>query len=564
VTGAHPASRREESAGWVRSGQRFLAPLLLRRFPAEVPFGFVGRIAPAHGDVDLAIDARRLSDREAIALVEGARSVTEAELTAGAGATDRTELEVERDEASDLGRAVAARTQELWKVGIRWVVRGASAAAAEGGRLRLAERLAALGFSTRVPRYEVATTLAAHLRLPASDLPAGYAQTLTTDGLAALFPFPDESVLEPGGILVGLALADACPVVLDRWSHASHSWGIFGTTGSGKSFAAALFALRSRWLRPDLQIVVLDPLGEYRRFVEAIGGEVVRLADGAAATLNPLDPATTGGDRREKAGRVAAIVRALFPSVSDEESALLDTTVTGLYAAEELPTFARLVDRLAAAGPRAERLARLLDVFRSGSLRFVDGPTTLDPSGSVVGFDFSGIPDEQLAFHLAYVLDWTYGRLRSRPGPKLVIVDEAHLLARQEATSEFFDRLVRHMRHFSAGVMVLTQSPDDLLARASGRSLARNLYATAFLRLAEVSGATRSFFGLGNAEAEWLPRARLPRESGYSESLWRIGEWHLPLAIVASTPELEFLARLFPRPGAGPTEDPDAGGTPGL
>jgi type IV secretory pathway VirB4 component len=166
-----------------------------------------------------------------------------------------------------------------------------------------------------------------------------------------------------------------------------------------------------------------------------------------------------------------------------------------------------------------------------------------------VAIDLSGVPDDQLPFHLTYVLDWAYGRLRTRPGPKLIVLDEAHLLARFDATLEFLDRLVRHMRHFDAGLLLLTQDPEDFLSRESGRSLLRNLYATAFLRLPEVSSAARAFFGLSAAEAEWLPKARLPKEAGYAESLWRIGEWHLPLAIVASTPEYEFLTRTL---GAAP------------
>ena len=55
--------------------------------------------------------------------------------------------------------------------------------------------------------------------------------------------------------------------------------------------------------------------------------------------------------------------------------------------------------------------------------------------------------------------------------------------------------------------------------------------------------------GLTSAEAEWLPKARLPRDAGYSESLWRVGEFHLPLAVVASTPEYEFLGRSLGREG---------------
>ncbi|EQD37080.1 Type IV secretory pathway VirB4 component-like protein, partial [mine drainage metagenome] len=152
-----------------------------------------------------------------------------------------------------------------------------------------------------------------------------------SDAVAALFPFADETIVEPGGVLVGLSLADASPVFLDRWAHASHSWGLFGTTGAGKSFAAALCALRSRWLRPELDVVLLDPLGEYGAFVRSLGGTVVRLADGGADRLNPLDPATVGGDRREKSARVVAMLRALFPSLSDSEGAALDAAVTGLY-----------------------------------------------------------------------------------------------------------------------------------------------------------------------------------------------------------------------------------------
>ncbi|MGP8074483.1 MAG: VirB4 family type IV secretion system protein [Thermoplasmata archaeon] len=531
-----------EGATWMRRGRRYLAPLLVRRFPPEVPFGFVGRALPPQADVDLRLEAHRIPPARALEIVHGARAVAEAELEGGRGGSATAELEVERTAAEELGRAVAQRTQELWRVGLRFVANGSSRSRAEGERFRLTERLTALGFRTRIPRYETKEALEPTDLLATESRPSGYWQTLSTDGLAALFPFVDETLLEPAGILVGLALANASPVFLDRWSHASYSWGIFGTTGSGKSFAASLLVLRTRWLRPETEVFVLDPLGEYTGLVRALGGTVVRLADRSAGRLNPLDPETTGGDRREKAGRVAAMLRALFPSLRDEEAAALDTAVSRLYASDgRVPTFDDLLGEVGGMTPPPGRLAALLEVFRSGSLSAVNGPTTFRPDSRTVAVDFSGVPDDQLPFHLAYVLDWAYGRLRSHPGPKLVLIDEAHLLARNDPTAEFLDRVVRHMRHFDAGLLLVTQNPDDFLARASGRSLLRNLYATAFFRLPEVSAEARTFFGLGAAEAEWLPKARLPRDAGYSESLWRIGEWHLPLAVVASTPEYEFL-----------------------
>lgn len=548
-----PGPRTAEGSTWMRVGHRYLAPLLVRRFPPEVPFGFLGRVLPTHAEVDLYLEAHRIPAARALAIAHGAKAVAEAELASGGAGSAAAELELERSAAESLGRDVARRSQELWRVGLKCVAVGPSRPRAEAERLRLAERLAELGFRTRVPRFETRELLAPAGLAGAEDRPPGYWQVLPTDGIAALFPFVDETVLEPAGILVGLSLANASPVFLDRWAHASHSWGIFGTTGAGKSFAAALTALRTRWLRPETDLVILDPLGEYAGFARALGGTVIRPASGGAERLNPLDPGTTGDDRHEKAARVGTMLRALFPSLRDEEVAGLDAAVSRLYdGGAEAPTLDDLREEVARSAGGTGRLATLLEVFRSGSLAALNGPTTARTDARTVDVDLSGIPDDQLPFHLVYVLDWAYGRLQRRPGPKLVLLDEAHLLARHAETAEFLDRLVRHIRHFEAGLLLLSQNPDDFLARSSGRSLLRNLYATAFLRLPEVSAPTREFFGLSSAEGEWLPKARLPRDAGYSESLWRIGEGHLPLAIVAATPEFEFLSTTLGVPSPRP------------
>jgi hypothetical protein len=559
------AVRIEEGATWLRLGTRYRTPLFARQFPPELPFGFLGRVLPTTEPLEMTVEAHRISPRAALEMIHGARAVAEAELAEGRADAATPELEAERATAEELGRALARRTQELWRVGVRWVASSGVRPRAEAARARLAERLQALGFRVRVPRFEVAAALAPVDLTPGPPRPSGYWQTLPTDGLAALYPFGDESIVEPRGILLGLGLADASPVFLDRWAHASYSWGIFGTTGSGKTFAAALALLRSRWMQPALDAVVLDPLGEFSGLVRALDGDVLALADGRSGRLNPLDPVTTGGDRREKAARVGAMLRALFPSLRDEESALVDSAVSALLdSGRAVPTLGDLAESLATAPSATERLRSLFEVFRTGSLRDLNGPTTLRSDARLVAVDFRGVAVDQLAFHLTYVLDWALGRMRERPGPKLLVVDEAHLLAHQPATAEFLDRVVRHVRHFEAGVLVLSQSPDDFLTGPSGRAMLRNLYAIGLLRLPEVSAEARAFFGLTAAEAGWLPKARLPREAGYAESLWRIGELHLPLALVASTPEYEFLCEALAAGEASRSADPAAGPRAGL
>ncbi|MGI0068474.1 MAG: hypothetical protein ACREB9_08750, partial [Thermoplasmata archaeon] len=322
------------------------------------------------------------------------------------------------------------------------------------------------------------------------------------------------------------------------------------------SFAAALTVLRSRWMRPDLSVTILDPLGEFTRMAETLGGSVIRLGPGSGDRLNPLDPVSAGGDRHEKAGRVAAMLRALFPTLQDEEGAALDAAVSALYSnGPEVPVFSDLLNAVADRSGGAGRLGTLLEIFRSGSLEIVNGPTTVDPTATVVAVDFRGVPEDQLAFHLAYVLDWAYGRLRHAKGPKLLLVDEAHLLARHPATAEFFDRVVRHVRHFEAGVLLLSQHPNDFLEHPTGRSLLGNLSATLLLRIPRPDSMLSAFFSLTPSEIDWLPRTRLPKEAGFSEGLLRVGELHLPIAVVASTPEYEFLVEQMgstPPPSNGP------------
>ena len=209
--------------------------------------------------------------------------------------------------------------------------------------------------------------------------PSGTWHTLSTDGLAAFFPFVEEAVVEPNGVLVGLLLDDAAPVLLDRWSHASHSWGVFGMTGSGKLFAASLLALRTRWTRPDVELYLIDPLGEFAAVAQATGGAVVRPVVPGGPRINPLDPGSPGSDRPEKVARVTAVLRALFPTLNDEEGAVLDTAVAHLYLlGRPTPTLSDLLREVERLPTVPARLAGLLEVFRSGSLRHLDGPTTID------------------------------------------------------------------------------------------------------------------------------------------------------------------------------------------
>lgn len=562
-----------EGRSWTVGPDSADAPLLLAELAPSVPFGFVGRMLPTSERGELWLELAKIPTAEALESLHALETTARAEVESGSevagarGAQRRLDSEVTRE----LAERVAAREQELWRVGVAFHAIDRTAGDAQRLRSDLVRRLAGLGFRTRVPEFE-ARAVAERPGVGAADRrPDDYWHLLSTDGAAAFFPFVDEAIAEPGGALVGLLLEDAAPVILDRWSRASYSWGLFGTTGSGKTFAAALLAMRERWTTPDLSVTVVDPLGEFVGFARALGGEVVHVGPGGGGRINPLDPATTDGDVQEKSLRVGAMLRALFPTLGDHEAAYLDARVARLVGegGPAVPTFARLADEVRADPAAPPRLAALLALFDTPRLRHVNGPSTVALGANPLVLSLADAAPEDLAFHLTYLLDAVYAELRRRSGPKLLVIDEAHRLAAHPATIDFLDRLIRHVRHFRAGLLVLSQSPDDFLATETGRSLLRNLRATLLLRLPEVSRGVRDFYGLTDAEVEWLPRARLPAEVGYAEALLREGSSHLPIAVVASEPEFEFLSRALrdaaDRPASGlprPGEPPGAAAGP--
>jgi hypothetical protein len=544
-----------EAEGHVVRAGRWDGPVVLRTLPREVPFGFLSRLLPTSRSLELRLQLHRISRDRAIEAVRSARAVAETELDAG-HAVEVAELELEAESAHDLERRLAANEQRLFRVGLSLHAVASNPGTLERDRAELLRRLAALGFGAGVPRYESASASGPPAFDGGEPRPRGYWHTLPTDALAAFFPFVDEAIVETGGVLVGLLLDDATPVFLDRWRHASYSWGIFGATGSGKSFAAALLALRTRWMTPGLEVYVLDPLGEFDGLADALGATAVGLGPSAPARFHPLE-VESAGEPGEKAARVATALRALYPSLADEETATLDAALGRLYESGSRPTFARLA-ALVGAERDPGRLPALLEVFVSGSLRYLDRPVAAPPPTGSLVVGLHDVAPEHRAFQLTTVLDALYARIRRTDGPKLLVVDEAHLLAKDPATADFLDRLVRHVRHHRTGVILLSQNPDDFLGTDGGRSLLRNLRATLLLHLPEVSDSTRRFFGLTDAEAAWLPKTRLPKEAGYSEGLLRFGPSHLPLAVIASTPEYELLGRALRRT---PPEPPSPDGT---
>ncbi|MDE1819220.1 MAG: hypothetical protein KGI98_00035 [Euryarchaeota archaeon] len=532
----------------VRSGLRWSSPLIVRRFPQEVAAPALGPLGSSDLRVRTTVRLRCEEQGPALHRVQEDRAHVEAELaTLGSRADPRSA--VLRQEAAGLEHfeeALASRRTRLWDVVVAFEGWGRSEQEAVRAVSPLREALHARGFRFHATDFQAEALCVAPR--PLGPAPSELFHALPEEGVAALLPLWEDRLEERGGVLVGLHAMHGTPIFLDRFQHPSHSSAIFGETGSGKSYASALGWIRLRWFRPDLSVFVLDPLGGLAHVVSELGGSLFRAGDGALA-LNPLDPATTGGDVRVKAAQVGVMFRALFPSLADEEVALLDTTLSKLYdsGGTKVPLLRDLVGRLEGLQPRPARLLTLLERATRGSLRGLDRPTNLDLSSRLLGFDLSAVTAEELPFFLTLLLDLVYGEVRRRPGPKIVVLDEAHYLARAPATAAFLDHLVRHVRHFEAGIELLSQDPEDFLREETGRTILQNLDSVLLLRLKDGGEAIAPLLGLHEGELDFLRQAALPGSAGYSQGILRTAALHLPLAVISSEAEDRLLRRAFAR-----------------
>jgi type IV secretory pathway VirB4 component len=343
-------------------------------------------------------------------------------------------------------------------------------------------------------------------------------------------------------------------VCWDRFAQPNYNSVLLAQSGAGKSYLAKLEALR--WLYQDVQVLVVDPEDEYRRLAEAVGG--AHLALGAKGVrLNPLDlnPGEEDALTRRALFAHTLVSVLLGEQPSPAARAALDRAIVAAYAARGITgdprTHARpapLLADLAAAlqgdgDPAAHELAARLAPYVAGTHRgLFDGPTTTRPDGHLVVFSLRALPEELKAAGTLLVLDhlWRQVADPQRRRRRLVVIDEAWLLARDLAGARFLYRLAKSARKHWCGLAVITQDAADLLASELGQAVVANAATQLLLGQApQAIDQLAAAFGLSHGERQYLLAA------GVGEGI-----------LAAGTQRVAFRAEASPAEHALVTTDP--------
>jgi type IV secretory pathway VirB4 component len=391
-----------------------------------------------------------------------------------------------------------------------------------------------------------------------------------TDALAAAFPLAPADLPAPlpgegtpaGGVLYGLNTASNGVVWWNRWAQDNHNSVVLARSGAGKSYLVKLETLRS--LYDGITVSIIDPEDEYLRLCEAVGGTAIQLG-APGIRVNPLDiPAAD--PRADALTRRALFLHTLVAVLLGEqpppaERAALDKAITATYAdagiSNDPATWTRpapLLRDLAATleadtNPAATSLAARLAPWTTGSFRdLFDGPTTYRPRGHLVVWSTRQLADELRAPGMLLALDAIWREVDvsaaadHRPGsrPKarrLVVVDEAWTLLKDNEGAKFLYRLAKAARKRGAAVAVVTQDAADLLGSDLGQAVIANAATQILMRQApQAIDLIAETFALTGGEARMLLAA------GRGQALLLAGSHRVAFQTVASAREHQLAA----------------------
>jgi type IV secretory pathway VirB4 component len=552
-TGLPGPDALEVGARALRAGGALCRTFAVVGYPREVGPGWLEPLLCHPGPVDVAVHvepvpppvaAERL--RRQLARLESARR-----LDADHGRLADYGAEAAAEDAHGLARRLAHGDTRLYRVGLYVTVRGRHQAELDAECARVQGLLASLLLDAHPATFR-------HLQGWITTLPLGLdllglRRSFDTDALAASFPFAAADLNAAGGVLYGRNPQSQGLVCWDRFAQPNYNSVLLAQSGAGKSYLAKLEALR--WLYHGVQVLVVDPEDEYRRLAEAVGG--AHLALGAAGVrLNPLDL----GSEQDALTRRALFAHTLVSVLLGEQPspagrAALDRAIVAAYAARGItadprtharpaPVLADLTAALQGDGdPPALQLAARLEPFTAGTHRgLFDGPTTTRPDGHLVVFSLRALPEELKAAGTLLVLDhlWRQVADPKRRRRRLVVIDEAWLLARDPAGARFLYRLAKSARKHWCGLAVVTQDAADLLASDLGQAVVANAATQLLLGQApQAIDQLAAAFGLSHGERQYLLAA------GVGEGI-----------LAAGTERVAFRAEASPAEHALVTTDP--------
>jgi hypothetical protein len=473
-------------AGW-------LAPLLSVQTECDIAIHLV----PASLGEALGRLSRRLRDFSAHRMLEADR-----------GALGDVHVDIGVDSASALRERLARNQGRPLHLSVVATVRGATHEALDARSAALQLGFASSLIGVQVTNFRHMAALMSTLPLGLESLGAG--KLVDSTAAATCVPWIEAGCADPGGYRLGAAIRSGLPVRVapfDTSRHPNPNVAVFAASGHGKSFAIGTLVLEAAVA--GVNSVIIDPEGEYRALVTALGGRYLELAPGTDAAVNVFEGA--GDDPEEAIAAVVDLVTVLCgDQLGDVERAVVDSAArAALQRAAADHRTPLLEDCLATLEIEARPVAMVVRRFCTGGLgALFNRPTSLAVDSGVCAISLREMPPEHVAAATLIVARWLWELVRHDRRRRHIVFDEVGALCAHRPLRDLLVQLARRCRKYSASLVVATQNAQDLLGTDEGSVIATNC-AVVLLgghRAAETARMERAF-GLTAAQRGFLESA---------------------------------------------------------
>lgn len=366
--------------------------------------------------------------------------------------------------------------------------------------------------------------------------------------ISSTFPFVSFDLTSSKGIMYGINRHNNSLIIFDRFSMPNANSVTFAQSGGGKSYATKLEILRS--LMIGAEVIVIDPEREYEYLAETVGGKYFNISLNSQHHINPFDLPPPREDEspadilRSNIINLVGLFRIMLGGLSPEEDSVLDRAITDTYASRDItpqsdfakasfPTLSDLALVLAnteGGGSLAMRLKKYTEGTWAG---FLNQPTNLDiASAKMVVFSVRDMEEELRPVAMYIVLHYIWNLVRSQLRKRVLVVDEAWWLMRQEDGASFLYGIAKRARKYFLGLATITQDVADFMSSPYGKPIVTNSSIQLLLKQSPATIDTVvKTFNLTEEEKFLL------LESDVGEGIFFAGLKHVAIKIIASYTE---------------------------
>lgn len=374
---------------------------------------------------------------------------------------------------------------------------------------------------------------------------------LNSSPISSTFPFVSFDLTSNRGILYGINRHNNSLILFDRFSLSNYNSVLFGTAGSGKSFLAKLEILRSLMWGTD--VIVIDPEREYEYLTQVVGGSHINISLTSKNHINPLDLPIPREDEspadilRSNIINLIGLLRLMLGGLTPEEDAILDQVITETYASRDItpesdfskitpPTLSDL-ELVLASTAGGENLAMRLKKYTTGTWAgFINQPTNVEMNNRLVVFSVRDMEDELRPIGIFLILHYIWNKVRSTLKKRLLLVDEAWWLMKNEDGASFLFGVAKRARKYYLGLSTITQDVGDFLNSPYGKPLITNSSLQILLKQSSATiGVVTDTFNLTEEEKFLL----LEAEKG--EGIFFAGLKHVAIKVIASYTEDQII-----------------------